>query len=138
MSLWQSAALSEQELCLACGWWARRWRMAAPLAASCVGSRNIELLSGQSFFNTRFEMELRRCTAIEVPRPYVGRCANAMFLRSDGRSVAFPPKPLYGVRPRGKSTFGGQLGVVPRTKSKIEDGSATETWWTRGTAVGDS
>jgi hypothetical protein len=30
------------------------------------------------------------------------------------------------------------VGLVPRTKSKIEDGSATGTWWTRGTAVADS
>ena len=32
-------------------------------------------------------------TAIEVPRSCVGRCANAMFLRADGRSVAIPLKP---------------------------------------------
>ena len=41
----------------------------------------------------------------------------------------------YGVRPCSVHTFGDQLGLVPGTKSKIEDGSATGTFVTLGAAV---
>ena len=34
---------------------------------------------------------------------------------------------VYGVRPSETHTFGDQLGLVPGTKSKIEDGSDTGT-----------
>ena len=43
----------------------------------------------------------------------------------------------YGVRPCSAYTFGDQLGLVPGTKSKIEDGSATGTSVTLGAAVAD-
>ena len=43
----------------------------------------------------------------------------------------------YGVRPSETHTFEDQLGLVPGTKSKIEDGSATGTSVTLGAAVAD-
>ena len=61
--------------------------------ASCVSSRNIELLNGQSFFTNGLRRETSD-RAVHIPytvaRSGVGRCANAMFLRADGRSVIFP------------------------------------------------
>ena len=44
---------------------------------------------------------------------------------------------MYGVRPCSAYTFGDQLGLVPSTKSKIKDGSATGTSVTLGAAVAD-
>ena len=44
---------------------------------------------------------------------------------------------MYGVRPSRTYSFGDQLGLVPGTKSKIEDGYATGTLPLRGVAVGD-
>ena len=43
----------------------------------------------------------------------------------------------YGVRPLSAYTLEDQLGLVPGTKSKIEDGSATGTSVTLGAAVAD-
>ena len=43
----------------------------------------------------------------------------------------------YGVRPCSVHTLEDQLGLVPGTKSKIEDGSATGTSVTLGAAVAD-
>ena len=44
---------------------------------------------------------------------------------------------IYGVRPCSVHTLEEQLGLVPGTKSKIEDGSATGTFVTLGAAVAD-
>ena len=44
---------------------------------------------------------------------------------------------MYGVRPSETYTLEDQLGLVPGTKSKIEDGSATGTSVTLGAAVAD-
>ena len=43
----------------------------------------------------------------------------------------------YGVRPCSAYTFEDQLGLVPGTKSKIEDGSAMGTSLALGAAVAD-
>ena len=43
----------------------------------------------------------------------------------------------YGVRPCSAQTLRDQLGLVPGTKSKIEDGSAMGTSLTLGAAVAD-
>ena len=46
-------------------------------------------------------------------------------------------KLLYGGRPSETHTFGDQLGLVPGTKLKIEDGSTVGTSVTLRTAVAD-
>jgi len=43
------------------------------------------------------------------------------------RWALFRRDPLHGVRPCSVHTFEDQLGLVPSTKSKIEDGSDTGT-----------
>ena len=53
-----------------------------------------------------------------------------------GHGVASVPTD-YGVRPCSVHTLEEQLGLVPGTKSKIEDGSATGTFVTLGAAVAD-
>ena len=58
------------------------------------------------------------------------------FLPSKSRYRPCGLKP-YGGRPSETHTFGDQLGLVPGTKSKIEDGSTVGTSVTLRTAVAD-
>ena len=66
-------------------------------------------------------------------------CAACVCLRVCGLTVS-PSRAsvtIYGVRPCSVHTLEEQLGLVPGTKSKIEDGSATGTSVTLGAAVAD-
>ena len=62
---------------------------------------------------------------------------DACCARVSGKITTVYVYVTYGVRPCSVHTLEEQLGLVPGTKSKIEDGSATGTFVTLGAAVAD-